>query len=409
VLVGLALAEDALDPDAPVEVIVVQDVAELRERLDAELEFMGYVHARRRGDKVVYKNRQRAKPTVVVHDSGWVQLKDKAIVSDGLGFAGPLLFFNARFQGERTRAWANAEVLEATAPTVRAWQDAIASEARWSEGYAAPTLEAERFGVDELARGAFAVATGTHPQDWAPEQRQPIAADLDQAQQDYLEREVIGQAVTDPRVADALRAVPRMRFVDPAAADITGTPLPFGTDEGSWSARGLTQGRPLNAPHGAWVATESQIAWACKAARITPGSRVLELGREAGYQAAVLAELGAEVHRVDDSQDRLSRLGRLLAGLSLTVATRMADPRDGWSDEGPFDAILVEATSGAQPAALAHQLADRGILLLLDQGRTERFMMRGDELRQDQLLDMTAPDLSVGARQQDSRVETPGR
>lgn len=405
---GLCLADEAPDPDAPVEYLVVQDVAELRERLDSELEFMGYVHAKRRGDRVVYKNRQRWKPTLVVYDDGWVRLKDSAVIWDGVSFAGLLLMGRGRFQGRRQRELTRYEVLEATAPTVRDWQDAIAAEARGEEGYEAPVLVADRLDVEDLAQGAMALATGTHPQDWAPEQREILSQDLDEAQRAFVER-TVERHTSDPRVADALLTVPRMRFVDPELAANVGPSLPFGAEPGSWSARGPTQGRPLRAPHDAWVATEAEVAWACKAARITPGSRVLELGREAGYRAAVLAELGAEVHRVDDHEPRLGRLGSLLAGLGLTVATQLADPRQGWAEAGPFDAILVEAGIDLTPTDLTDQLGDRGILLLLDQGRSARFMRRGDTLHEDRMLDMTAPDLSWGARQRDRRAETPGQ
>lgn len=406
-LAGIALAEEAPDPDAPMEVIVVRDVAELREQLDVELELMGYVHAQRRGDRVVYKNRQRWKPTVVVHDSGWLQLKDGPLILDGLSFAGPMVFFRGRTQSKRQREHTRFAVLEATAPTVRAWADAIAGAAVYEEGYEAPAIAADRIRFDDVAEGAMALATGTHPQDWSPDQRRILASDLDRAQLDYLEREVIERYAPDPRVVQALREVPRMRFADEQVLEHVGRSLPFGGESG-WAAKGPTQGRPLSAPHGAWVASEAQVAWACKAARITPTSRVLELGREAGYRAAVLAQLGAEVHRVDASEARIGRLGRLVASLGLGVATRLADPSQGWAEAGPFDAILLEADTGGLPAALADQLADRGVLLLLDQGRTERLTRRGDELRQDQLLEVVAPDLRRGSRRQDGRVETPG-
>jgi len=87
---------------------------------------------------------------------------------------------------------------------------------------------------------------------------------------------------------------------------------------------------------------------------------------------------------------------------------RRALPDRGHPGGRPHDAILLEVTLGARPTEPSDQLADRGILLLLDQGRSQRFMRRGDTLRQDSLLDLTAPDLSWGARQRDRRVETPG-
>jgi protein-L-isoaspartate(D-aspartate) O-methyltransferase len=343
---------------------------------------------------------------LVVYDDGWVKLKDSPVVWDGVSFAGLMLMGRGRFQGRRQREQTRHEVLEATAPTVRAWQDAIAAEARGQEGYTAPVLAAEGFDLQDIAQGAAALATGTHPQDWAPEQRQILPGDLDQAQRAYVERTVERYA-SDPRVADALLNVPRMRFIDPEQATNIGTSMPFGAEQGSWSAQGPAQGRPMGALHGAWVATEADVAWACKAARINPGSRVLELSSEAGYRAAVLAKLGAEVHRVDGSEPRLGRLSHLLAGLGLTVATQLADPRQGWADAGPFDAILLDAGVEVAPTDLADQLGDRGILLLLDQGRSQRFMRRDGTLHQDQMLDMTAPDLSWGARRRDGRVETP--
>ncbi len=148
-------------------------------------------------------------------------------------------------------------------------------------------------------------------------------------------------------VLAALGRVPREAFVTPALAGeaYENRPLPIGG--------GQTISQPFI------VALMSDL---CGAA---PGRRVLEVGTGCGYQAAVLAELGAEVWSVealpelfDQARARLRELG--YAGIHL----RLGDGTRGWPEAAPFDGILVTAAAAARvPPALIEQLAPGGRLV----------------------------------------------
>jgi protein-L-isoaspartate(D-aspartate) O-methyltransferase len=97
---------------------------------------------------------------------------------------------------------------------------------------------------------------------------------------------------------------------------------------------------------------------------ITP-SKVLEVGTGSGYQAAVLAEVGVEVHTLEifgalatSARARLERLGYD------DVAVRHADGHFGWPAEAPFDAVIVTAAPTYIPPALVEQLAPGGRMVI---------------------------------------------
>jgi protein-L-isoaspartate(D-aspartate) O-methyltransferase len=155
----------------------------------------------------------------------------------------------------------------------------------------------------------------------------------------------------EPRVAAAMRRVPRHKFVPAAVADeaYDDTPLPLGP-----------AGSAISAPHMVGI----QLEWA----ELTPGLRVLELGSGSGYLAALIAELvrpgghviGLELIRslARDSETVLSELG-----YADSVEIHAADARPGWPQGAPYDRILVSfATPEIFPEWTA-QLATPGILL----------------------------------------------
>lgn len=133
----------------------------------------------------------------------------------------------------------------------------------------------------------------------------------------------------DPRVAAAMRRVPRDRFVPPSLESeaYDDTPLPLGR-----------AGSTISAPH--MVAL--QLEWA----ELAPGLRVLELGSGSGYLAAVAAELvGAEGH-VDGVELDADLVDRSVAtlndlGYRNRVSIHAADARLGWPSGAPYERIMV--------------------------------------------------------------------
>ena len=91
--------------------------------------------------------------------------------------------------------------------------------------------------------------------------------------------------------------------------------------------------------------------------------RVLEIGTGSGYQAAVLAALGLEVHTVERIGDLLRGARKRFRQLGLNIRSKHDDGRIGWPENGPFDAILVTAAAPALVDALTAQLAPGGSLV----------------------------------------------
>ena len=154
-----------------------------------------------------------------------------------------------------------------------------------------------------------------------------------------LVRDLRAAGVRDERVLDAVRAVPRHLFIPDDAVrrrayeDVA---LPIGL--------GQTISQPRT------VARMTELLEVC------PGDRVLEVGTGSGYQAAVLAELGARVFSVERHEPILRRTAALLRDLGVRVRTRAGDGTLGWPAYAPYDAVVVTAGGPSVPPALLDQL-----------------------------------------------------
>jgi protein-L-isoaspartate(D-aspartate) O-methyltransferase len=159
---------------------------------------------------------------------------------------------------------------------------------------------------------------------------------------------IVARGITDKHVIEALRKVPRHRLVPdelvPRAYE--DRPLPIGFKQ------------TISQPYIVAVMTE--------AADIEPGERVLEIGTGSGYQAAVLAEMGAEVYSIEIVEPLARRTHALLAklGYRKRLHLRIGDGYRGWPEAAPFDAIIVTAAPEEIPAPLVEQLAFGGKLVI---------------------------------------------
>ncbi len=156
-----------------------------------------------------------------------------------------------------------------------------------------------------------------------------------------------GRNSLDSRVIAALRKVPRHQFVPDefAAAAYFNRPLPIG------------EGQTISQPFIVALMTDLLVPEA--------EHRVLEIGTGSGYQAAVLAELVAEVHSVEiipelavAARDRLRKLRYL------NVQVHTGNGFFGWPGEAPYDSIIVTAASEQVPPALLEQLKPNGRLVI---------------------------------------------
>ncbi len=148
------------------------------------------------------------------------------------------------------------------------------------------------------------------------------------------------KGITDDRVLRAIGKVPRHRFLE------------SGLHIRAYDDLAL----PINLSQ-----TISQpFTVAYQTALIDPqrDDKVLEIGTGSGYQAAVLAEMGARVYSIERHEALLVRTNKILAELNYRVLTRLGDGTKGWSAIAPFDAILVTAGGIEVPIALREQLRE---------------------------------------------------
>jgi protein-L-isoaspartate(D-aspartate) O-methyltransferase len=162
-----------------------------------------------------------------------------------------------------------------------------------------------------------------------------------------VEEQIEARGVRDPRVLEALRSVPRHLFVpaERAADAHADRAVPIG--------------------HGATISQPYVVAVMTEQAAVRPGARVLEVGTGSGYQAAVLAALGAEVYTIEivEALARQAEENLRRAGVE-RVHVRAGDGYRGWPEAAPFDAILVTAAAPRVPEPLLEQLAVGGRLVI---------------------------------------------
>jgi protein-L-isoaspartate(D-aspartate) O-methyltransferase len=162
-----------------------------------------------------------------------------------------------------------------------------------------------------------------------------------------VDAQLRGRDVVDERVLAAMGRVPRELFVPEKLRDraYDDAALPIG------------DGQTISQPY--------MVARICEALSLTGVERVLDVGTGSGYQAAVLAELAAEV----DTIERIPELAeRARANLEASgygrVSVHVGDGSRGLPDRAPFDAIAVAAAAPELPRTLYEQLEPRGRLVV---------------------------------------------
>ena len=153
--------------------------------------------------------------------------------------------------------------------------------------------------------------------------------------------------VTNLRVLEAARSVPRHRFVpdDQRHLAYRDEPLPIGDRQ--------------------TISQPSLVAYMTELLALEADHRVLEIGTGSGYQAAILAEIVAEVYTIEI----IARLGeqsrQLLDELGYgNVRVRIGDGYQGWAEAAPFDAIIVTCAPDAIPQPLVDQLVEGGRMVI---------------------------------------------
>ena len=121
--------------------------------------------------------------------------------------------------------------------------------------------------------------------------------------------------------------------------------------------------RPLAIGYGQTISQPFIVALMTSLARPAKGQRILEIGTGSGYQAAVLAEYGAQVYTIEIIEPLARGAAQRLRAYP-NVTTRHADGYYGWREHAPFDAIVVTAAAGSIPPPLVAQLKPGGRMVI---------------------------------------------
>lgn len=158
---------------------------------------------------------------------------------------------------------------------------------------------------------------------------------------------IVGRGIREPAVVVAMRAVQRHLFVPQqyVSQAYEDHPLPIG------------YGQTISQPYIVALMTESL--------ELEPDDVVLEIGTGSGYQAAVLAEIVAQVYTIEIIGALAEQAANRLASLGYdNVEVMHADGYYGWEEHAPFDAIIVTAAPDHVPPPLRAQLADGGHMVI---------------------------------------------
>jgi protein-L-isoaspartate(D-aspartate) O-methyltransferase len=174
-----------------------------------------------------------------------------------------------------------------------------------------------------------------------------------------IREQIESRGITNARVLAAMTKVPRHKFVPEHLADAAyeDHPLPIGYNQ------------TISQPYIVALMTELL--------QLQPGARVLEVGTGSGYQAAILAEVGAQVYTLEILEPLAKTSAELLQRLGYTsVQVKQGDGYLGWPEHAPYDAIIVTAAADHVPPPLVVQLKRGGRLVIpVGEGQAQQSLL----------------------------------
>jgi protein-L-isoaspartate(D-aspartate) O-methyltransferase len=159
--------------------------------------------------------------------------------------------------------------------------------------------------------------------------------------------QILARDVRDPAVLKAMQTVPRHSFVPP-----------------DWRSMAYWD-RPLPIGHDQTISQPYIVAKMSELLEIKAGRKILEVGTGSGYQAAVLAEMGAEVFTIEIIAELGQGARHILGELGYgRVQVKIGDGYQGWPEQAPFDGIIVTCAPSHIPQPLQDQLAEGGLMVI---------------------------------------------
>jgi protein-L-isoaspartate(D-aspartate) O-methyltransferase len=187
-------------------------------------------------------------------------------------------------------------------------------------------------------------------------------ADLERARENLLGR--LEHEIADKRVIEAMKRVPREAFIAPE------------------QYRAAYDDRPLSIGFGQTISQPFIVALMIQALELRGDEKVLELGTGSGYEAAILAELVQRVITVECIPELAESARQVLGNLGYSnVEVQVSGRTLGWSEEAPYEAIIVSAGAPSVPKILLEQLASNGRLVIPVGSRWQQELLRVTKLR----------------------------
>ncbi|BFM38879.1 protein-L-isoaspartate(D-aspartate) O-methyltransferase [Synechocystis sp. LKSZ1] len=165
--------------------------------------------------------------------------------------------------------------------------------------------------------------------------------------QEMVEEQIVARGIKEPLVLKALEKVPRHQFVPPRERYLAYID----------SALSIGYQQTISQPY--------IVAYMTEKAEIKAEDKVLEVGTGCGYQAAILGEIAKEVYSIEIIHPLAEEAQKILRKLGYqNIHIKVGDGYQGWSEKGPYDAIIVTAAPDHIPPALIEQLAVGGKMII---------------------------------------------
>lgn len=182
-------------------------------------------------------------------------------------------------------------------------------------------------------------------------------AEMEIERRRMVHEQIFRRGIRDPRVLEAMTAVPRHLFVPEHLME-------FAYDDG-----------PLPIGHRQTISQPYIVALMTSLLKLEGSERVLEVGTGSGYQAAVLSRLASEVHTIEQHPELVEASRQHLEQLDIdNVFIHVGDGSLGWEPNAPYQGILVTAAAPDPPPHLLEQLADGSRLVIPVGGRRGQWL-----------------------------------